>query len=117
MLDDPVPDLHSFILDCEKENRSLALACTRLLRRNFSLDIDSISGLLEQSTGPFYYARQHWFGHLEDAGVNWEPTLPNFQSIANAMEVAYGCLERYADEPTSAKRRSCSFDNMPSRYR
>ncbi len=58
---------------------------------------------------PFYYARQYWFGHLEGAGVDWEPTLPHFQSLADAMEVAYGCLERYANEPKLTKEEAVAL--------
>ncbi len=93
-LDDPasIPDIHSFILDPERDNKSLALACIRLVHRSFSLDIHSITKLLDQSNSPFYYARQYWFGHLKGTGVNWEPTLPLFQSLVDAMKVAYRCL-------------------------
>ncbi len=110
-LDDPasIPDIHSFILDPERDNESLALACIRLIHRSFSLDIHSIAELLKQSDGPFYYARQYWLGHLEGAGVSWEPTLPNFRSLANAMEVAYRCLERYANEPMLAKEEAVAL--------
>ncbi len=96
--DDPVPDPHSFILDCGKENSSLAHACLHLARRNLSLDIHRVVKLLEQSNG-LLYAHQHWFKHFDDAGCGFIPSLEN---LSDAMRVAYGRLRRYAREMTLA---------------
>ncbi len=104
MPDDPVSPHLSFILECGEENRRLALACIHLASCNFSLNFDTVAKLLEQSEGPFHYARQYWFHHLECAGTNWIPiVLQNFEGLANAMEVAYVCLRQYAMKMTSAK--------------
>ncbi len=105
-LDDPVPNPLSFVLDCVKENRSLALACVHLARRNLSLDIHSISGLLKQSNGPLDYAHQHWFEHLESGGGS---RIPNFKCLANAMRLAYGCLQRYAPQMLSAEEETVAL--------
>ncbi len=87
--------VHSF-LDCEEENKRLALACVlHLAGRYVSSNFNTTAELL--SNRPFYYARQHWFGHLEDAGVNWTPILQDFKNLVDAVELAYGCLERFAD--------------------
>ncbi len=86
----PVSDL---ILDCAQESRCLALACVRLARRNLSLDVVGVAELLKQRDGLLYYAHQHWFEHLDDAGSNW---IPNLKILADAMKVAHGCLQRHA---------------------
>ncbi len=96
MPNDRVPPDRSFILDCEEENKRLALACVlHLAGRYVSSNFNTTAELL--SNRPFYYARQHWFGHLEDAGVNWTPILQDFKNLVDAVELAYGCLERFAD--------------------
>ncbi len=99
--DDLVPDPHSFILDLEKENRSLALACVHLVRRNFSLDIHSISELLKQSNGPLNYAHRYWFEHLEGGGGS---RIPNLKCLADAMKLAYGHLQQYASQMMLAEK-------------
>ncbi len=109
MPDDPVPDSHLFILDSKKENSSLSLACIHLVCRIFSSNIDIIAELLKQSNSSLSYAQQHWFGHLEGAGGNWKPILKVFKSLADAMEVAYRCLQRYAVELVVAKEEAIAL--------
>ncbi len=84
----------SFILDCQVENRNLALSCLHLAGRNLSLDVPSIAELLKQSNS-LLYARQYWVEHLEDAGDNW---IPDLKGLKDAMEVAYGRFKRYGRE-------------------
>lgn len=107
--DDRVPTDRSFILDCEEGNRRLALACVCLASCYFSSNFDKIAEHLKQLNGPFYYARQYWFGHLEAVGVNWTPILWNFESLADTMKLAYGCLKRYAHELMLAKEEAAAL--------
>ncbi len=81
-LDESVSDSCSFILDCEKENGSLARACLHLVHRGYSLDIHSVAEHLEQPSDPFY-AHRHWFKHFEGSG---DSGIPNLRSLADAME-------------------------------
>ncbi len=99
-------DSHSFILDLEKDNRTLALTCVHLACRSFSLDIHSIPGLLKHSNGPLDYAHQHWFEHLEDAGGS---RIPNLKCLADAMKFAYGRLQRYAPQMMLAKEEAVAL--------
>ncbi len=94
------PDPHSFILNTEKDNRNLAIACLHLARRNFSLDIHSIAALLKESNRSLDYAHQHWLEHLESGGGS---RVPNLKCFADAMKLAYGCLQRYAPHMMLAK--------------
>lgn len=104
-------ELPSYLIDAKEDHRGFASTCMHLVCRIFAnpKDIDRVVDFSMQSSGPFYYARQYWFGHLEGAGVDWEPTLPHFQSLADAMEVAYGCLERYANEPKLTKEEAVAL--------
>ncbi len=63
-LDTSISDL---VLDCEKENRSLALACVHLWRRSF-MDSRNVAELVRQANGSLYYASRHWLEHLEGRG-------------------------------------------------
>lgn len=102
----PVPDPRVFILGREKENRSLAFACVHLARRNLSLDIHSITELLKQWNRPLNYAHQYWFGHLEGGGGSW---IPKLECLADAMKLAFGCLQRYAQQMMLAKEEAVAL--------
>ncbi len=83
------------ILNCEEESRYLSLACVHMICRNLSLDIHSIVELLKQSNGPLDYAHQHWLEHLESSGGS---RIAKLKCLADAMKLAYGCLQRYAPQ-------------------
>ncbi len=86
----------SFVLDCEEENASLALACLQLAgRHNLSLDFHSIMGFLKRSDCSLHYAHKYWFIHLRDAGGK---KIPNLDSLADAMKLTYEYLQPYAAE-------------------
>ncbi len=94
--DSPIaPDPRSFILNIEKDNRDLAIACLHLAYRSFLLDIHSIVELLKQSNGPLNYAHQYWFEHLEGGGGS---QIQDLGHLADAMKLAYGRLQRYAPQ-------------------
>ncbi len=102
-LDTSISDL---VLDYEEENRSLALACVHLWRRSFMSDIHDVAELVHQANGSLYYASQHWLEHLEGAGGS---RIRNLECLADAMELAYGRLQRYAPQMMLAAEAASAF--------
>lgn len=90
-----------FIIEREAaENKKLAIACLRLIRRSFLEDISSIAEGFQRSNGPFSYARRYWVEHLEGAAGEQVLVL---KSLLGAMQLADRKLLQYSREMTQAK--------------
>ncbi|KLO08317.1 WD40 repeat-like protein [Schizopora paradoxa] len=91
-------DLNSYIINAEEENKQFALACLRLMQRKHSSGFGYILARSQTRSRGFVYARQHWIDHLKDAGGAYRPLLPILRSLEDAIEVAFGRLERFKRE-------------------
>ncbi|KLO04488.1 hypothetical protein SCHPADRAFT_1003285 [Schizopora paradoxa] len=89
-------DRHSYVIDVEKENKELALACLHSMRRKLpTSNITELPTPSQKHPNGFPYARHHWFEHVEEAGDTYRHIISNLRYLAGAMEVAYRSLERF----------------------